>query len=75
MNIGSFKDYLRHFMDSRFDSRWLDTLLAQNEGELLLQKLGATETPYGVISACGRSLYEIASYSMSRKRRSRKRGR
>lgn len=57
-----FKDYLRHFMDSRFDSRWLDTLLTQNEGELLLQKLGAAETPYGVISACGRSLYEIVPF-------------
>ena len=54
-----FKDYLRRFMDSRFDSKWLDTLLTQNEGERLLQRLGAAETPYGVISACGRSLYEI----------------
>lgn len=54
-----FKDYLRRFMDSRFDSRWLDTLLTQNEGERLLQRLGAAETPYGIISACGRSLYEI----------------
>lgn len=57
-----FKDYLRHSMDSRFDSRWLDTLLTQNEGERLLQKLGASETPYGVISACGRSLYEIVPF-------------
>lgn len=57
-----FKDYLQHFMDTRFDSRWLDTLLTQNEGERLLQRLGATETPYGVISACGRSLYEIISF-------------
>lgn len=57
-----FKDYLRHFMDSRFDSRWLDTLLTQNEGELLLQKLGAAETPYGVISACGHSLFEIVPF-------------
>ena len=57
-----FKDYLRHFMDNRFDSRWLDTLLTQNEGERLLQKLGAAETPYGVISACGRSLYEIVPF-------------
>lgn len=57
-----FKDYLRHFMDSRFDSRWLDTLLTQNEGERLLQKLGAAETPYGVISACGHSLFEIVPF-------------
>lgn len=57
-----YKDYLRHFMDSRFDSAWLDTLLTQNEGERLLQRLGAAETPYGVISARGHSLYELVSY-------------
>lgn len=57
-----YKDYLRNFMDSRFDSAWLDTLLTQNEGERLLQRLGAAETPYGVISARGHSLYELVSY-------------
>ncbi len=57
-----YKDYLRHFMDSRFDGAWLDTLLTQNEGERLLQRLGAAETPYGVISARGHSLYELVSY-------------
>lgn len=56
-----FKDYLRRFMDSRFDSAWLDTLLTQNEGERLLQRLGAAETPYGVISARGHSLYELVT--------------
>ncbi len=58
-----FKDYLHHFMDSRFDSGWLDTLLTQNEGERLLKRLGAAETPYGVISARGRSLYELVPYN------------
>ncbi len=57
-----FKDYLRKFMDSRFDSTWLDTLSTQNEGERLLKRLGAAETPYGVISARGHSLYELVSY-------------
>ena len=57
-----YKDYLRHFMDSRFDGAWIDTLLTQNEGERLLQRLGAAETPYGVISARGHSLYELVSY-------------
>ena len=57
-----YKDYLRHFMSSRFDSAWLDTLLTQNEGERLLQRLGAAETPYGVISARGHSLYELVFY-------------
>lgn len=57
-----FKDYLRHFTDSRFDSGWVDALLTQNEGERLLGRLGAAETPYGVISARGRSLYELVPY-------------
>lgn len=57
-----YKDYLRHFMDSRFDCAWLDTLLTQNEGERLLQRIGAAETPYGVISARRHSLYEIVPY-------------
>lgn len=58
-----YKDYLRNFMDSRFDGVWLDTLLTQNEGKRLLQRLGAAETPYGVISARGHSLYELVSYN------------
>lgn len=57
-----YKDYLRHFLDSRFDGSWLDTLLTQNEGEQLLGRLGAAETPYGVISARGRSLFELVPY-------------
>lgn len=57
-----YKDYLRHFMDSRFDGAWLDTLFTQSEGERLLGRLGAAETPYGVISARGHSLYELVSF-------------
>lgn len=36
-------------------------LPAQREGEQLLKRLGATDTEYGVISARGRSLYELVS--------------
>lgn len=57
-----YKDYLRHFIDSRFDNAWLNTLLTRNEGERLLHRLDATETPYGVISARGRSLFELVPY-------------
>lgn len=53
-----FKEYLKHFMDTRLDSEWLDTLFTRNEGERLLKRLGASSTPYGVISARGHSLYE-----------------
>lgn len=54
-----FLEYLEHHLDSRFDRAWLDTILARNEGKQLLEKLGATLTEYGVISARGRSLYEL----------------
>ncbi len=57
-----FKAYLSRHMDIRLDRKWLDTLLTRNEGERLLQRLGASMTEYGVISACGRSLYEPVSY-------------
>ena len=49
-------------MDSRLDSHWFDTLLTRNEGNRLLSRLGATATDYGVISARGRSLYELVPY-------------
>lgn len=57
-----FKQYLSHHLDSKFDSEWLDTLFTRNEGERLLKRLGASSTPYGVISARGRSLYEPVAY-------------
>lgn len=56
-----FKEYLRHHLGSRMDSGWLDTLPVWGEGEELLRRLGATVTEYGVVSACGRSLYEAVS--------------
>ena len=57
-----FKDYMLRHMDSRMDSHWFDTLLTRNEGDRLLSRLGATATDYGVISARGRSLYELVPY-------------
>lgn len=57
-----FKIYLKHHLDSRFDSEWLDTLLTQNERDELLKRLGASLTDYGAISARGRSLYELVPY-------------
>lgn len=53
-----FKEYVRHYMSTTFDSTWLDTLSTQKEGEHLLRLLGAVVTPYGILSARGRSLYE-----------------
>lgn len=57
-----FKVYLNHHMDTRFDREWLNTLFTQNEGAKLLGRLGASITDYGVISARGRSLFELVPY-------------
>lgn len=57
-----FKDYLAHHLDSQFDRTWLDTVLLNTEASKLLDRIGATNTDYGVISARGRSLYELVPY-------------
>ena len=57
-----YRQYLAHHLDSKFDTRWLDTLLARNEGNRLLSQLGAKFTDYGVVSARGKGLYELVSY-------------
>lgn len=57
-----FKEYLLHHLDSRFDSEWLSTLMLRTESSILLDRLGATVTEYGVISARGGSLYEPVPY-------------
>ena len=54
-----FKEYLKMYLNPRFDSAWLDTLLFRNEGGELQERLGATHTKYGLISARGCSLYTL----------------
>lgn len=54
-----FKEYLKMYLNPRFDSAWLDTLLLRNEGGELQERLGATHTKYGLISARGCSLYTL----------------
>lgn len=53
-----FKTYLLRHLDTRFDPKWLDTLMLRTEGNELLERIGGTVTDYGVISARGGSLYE-----------------
>ena len=53
-----FKSYLMRHMDNAVDPKWLDTLLLRNEGHELAERLGATFTDYGVVSARDRGLYE-----------------
>ncbi|MBQ8238086.1 MAG: hypothetical protein IJZ39_08070 [Oscillospiraceae bacterium] len=59
---GFFKEYLRRHLDPRFDSKWLESMSAETEGRELLERLGARETAYGIVSARGRPLYEIVPY-------------
>ena len=53
-----FKSYLIRHLDDKIDPKWLDSLLARNEGTELLERLGGTITDYGVVSSRGGSLYE-----------------
>ena len=47
-----------HNLDVRFDDHWLDTLLTQNEGKRLVERLGASITDYGILSTRGGHLFE-----------------
>lgn len=54
-----FKEYLKMYLNPRFDSAWLDTLMLRNEGGELQERLGAMHTRYGLISARNCSLYTL----------------
>lgn len=57
-----FRHYLCHHLDSRVDPLWLDEVQPRQIGATLLGRLGASMTDYGVISARGRSLYELVPF-------------
>lgn len=57
-----YKDYLLHHLGIGFDHRWLKNLDAVEMRKGLLDRLGAAETDYGILSARGRSLYELVPY-------------
>ena len=56
-----FKSYMVRHMDATLDARWLDTVFSRREGEELLKRLGAKQTPYGIVSARDKGLYEPVS--------------
>ena len=56
-----FKSYILRHLDTKVDPKWLDSLLARNEGTELLERLGGTLTDYGVVSSRGGHLYEPVS--------------
>ena len=60
-----FKEYLLRHLDTRFDARWLDGLTVCAEGTNLMQRLGAAETDYGIVSARGGQLYALVPFEQA----------
>ena len=57
-----FKRYLEYHLGTGFDHKWLGGLFAKDEGTRLLERLGATNTEYGVISARDGTLHDLVPY-------------
>ena len=57
-----FREHLAHHLDPDMDLRWLSGLSVQAKGIKLMQRLGASQTEYGFVSARGRSLHSMAPY-------------
>ena len=53
-----FKRYLAYHAPTDFDTKWLEEISSHDDAQKLLKTLGAKVTNYGIVSACGRSLYE-----------------
>lgn len=58
-----FKLYLMHFADSRLDSDWIQNIVPEKDGVLLLEKLKAKVTEYGIVSGPNQPLYRLVPYS------------
>lgn len=56
------EEYISRNIGDGFDREWLRGMFTQDKGKELLKRLGACMTAYGVISARGRSLYELVPY-------------
>lgn len=57
-----FKRYLAYHAPTDFDTKWLEEVSSHDDAQKLLKALGAKVTNYGIVSACGRSLYEIVAF-------------
>lgn len=57
-----FKKYLIYHAPSNFDSLWLAGINSEYDAERLMQRLGATVTPYGVVSKQYGSLFASVPY-------------
>lgn len=57
-----FKKYLAYHAPTNFDNRWLDGIRSEVDADRLLQRLGATQTPYGIVSKQFGSLFALTDY-------------
>lgn len=57
-----FKEYISHHLDIRFDTKWLNNISVRYEGEMLLERLDAKMTDYGVISARHKNLFDLVPF-------------
>ena len=51
-----------HFLDSRFDTAWLYDTLSDTADQMLLKKLNAKFSDYGIISARNQPLYSVVLF-------------
>lgn len=47
---------------TNFDNRWLDGIRSEVDADRLLQRLGAAQTPYGIVSKQFGSLFALTDY-------------
>ena len=57
-----FQSYIMHFLDSRFDTAWLYDTLSDTADQILLKKLHAKFSDYGIISARNQPLYSVVLF-------------
>lgn len=57
-----FKRYLAYHVPADFDAKWLEEVSSHDDAQKLLKELGAKVTNYGIVSACGRSLFENVKF-------------
>ncbi len=53
---------IMHFLDSRFDVAWLYDTLSDTADQMLLKKLHAKFSDYGIISARNQPLYSVVLF-------------
>ena len=57
-----FKLYLMYHLESRFDPKWIEPIVADEAEQQLLRQLKAAVTDYGVVSSANSPLYRLVPY-------------